>query len=393
MVGVRVAGVRGAVVRVRRAVSSASVRGGVFCCLCGGVCGVGEGCGVLRVGWVRVGGGCVGEVGGGCGGGVVGDGEAEEFFCLFLGDGVACAGEGGEELGGGGGVSLFLGAEDGGGPLGVYGAGDAAGGGGDEACEGVCVGGACEGAGAGFGHHGEGAAEGEGDEGFFAPFGAGGEGVCGVLAGFYGLEFGAAGDGAAAFADDLADDGVVFLRHLGGGLGGELQEEGGVAEDVKEGVPAGGGVVFGAEEEHGGQVERAGLCDDDAGGVEGLAVDGAGGGGGVVEPGAAACGADEAPRFDDFPALEGGCAADFEGGDASEVAHGEVGDGFLEVGDGGEAGAEVGGLLLCEGGEGGVCGDGVCVCFDARGEVFYAADAGGDVEVVGVRMTGIFLLF
>ena len=34
---------------------------------------------------------------------MVGDGEAEELLCLRLCDGVACAGEGGEELGRGGG--------------------------------------------------------------------------------------------------------------------------------------------------------------------------------------------------------------------------------------------------------------------------------------------------
>lgn len=324
---------------------------------------------------------------------MVGDGEAEELLCLSLCDGVACAGEGGEEGGRGGGVALLLcaegevgedgftgesGAEDGGGPLGIHRAGDAAGGGGDEAREGIRVGGAGERAGAGFGHHGESAAEGEGDDGLLAPFGAGGEGICGVLAGLHGLEFGAAGDGAAALPDDLADNGIVFLRHLRGGLRGQLQEEGWVAEDIQEGIPAGGGVVFGAEEEHARQVDGAGLCDDDAGGVQGLPVDGAGGGGWVVEPRPAARGANEAPGLDDLPALEGGRAADLQSGDASEVAHGEVRDGLLQVGDGGEAGAQVGGLCVCEGFEGGVCGDGVCICLDARGEVLDAADAGGD---------------
>lgn len=128
-----------------------SAEGGEFClgergvCLCvflcgcgGGVGGVGEGSGVGGIGGrLRVG---VGE-GLGRGGSVVSDGEAEELLCLRLCDGVACAGEGGEEGGRGGGVALFLcaegevgedgftgesGAEDGGGPLGIHRAGDAA---------------------------------------------------------------------------------------------------------------------------------------------------------------------------------------------------------------------------------------------------------------------------
>ena len=241
------------------------------------------------------------EAGGeGCSGLRGGDGldfKADELGDGFCRGAEAGGGEGGDDLSLGGAVVLLLRGEGEGGELGgiresiaedaaaelaVDAFADGAGGGGAEALEGFLVGIAGGGAGACLRGHGELAAEGELEEGIVAPAGAGFESLRVVPAGLEGVQFGAVGDGAGAFADELLNDGIEAggLRLVCGS--GHFEEDGGVAEEIQEGVPGGLGVVLGADEEEGGQIDGGGRAEDEAILAQGFQAVVGGLGGGVV---------------------------------------------------------------------------------------------------------------